>query len=280
MAATTTRRGNGFSMERISVPKASSVLAEHLREGILTGQLQAGTMLPTERALAEQAGLGRTSVREALRMLEVEGLVATRAGRNGGSVAQVPSRAALEKAIHLFIRGQRVRFTSMLEVRGAVEPTCARLAAQRRTAEELAALEDIHAGMDPASGDIPAFLERNLAWHMAVVSTSHNELMTGFVAAIRTAWLSSTDIEGFNSLPVRVAVLRAHERVMEAIRAGDGEAAERRMRRHLHAYAGEVAREKPDMVDAAPVRRTTTTRSRVTRPSTTGRKPKDEQSPS
>lgn len=237
-----------FVLDRIAVPKASTVLAEHLRESILTGKLQAGALLPNERELAEKAGLSRTSVREALRMLEVEGFVSTRTGRNGGSVAQIPSHEALEKAIHLFIRGQRVRFQSMLETREAIEPACARLAALRRTDADLAALQAIHERMAAGINDLQAFLATNLEWHLAVVTASHNELMIGFMRAISTVILTSTDIDGFNSGAVRAAVLRAHERVLDAIRDGDADGAHRRMARHLRAYVAAVAGQAPAVV--------------------------------
>jgi GntR family transcriptional repressor for pyruvate dehydrogenase complex len=239
-----------FVMDRIAVPKASSVLAGHLRESILTRALQAGTLLPNERELAEKAGLSRTSVREALRMLEVEGLVSTRTGRNGGSVAQIPSHAALEKAIHLFIRGQRVRFQSMVETREAIEPASARLAALRRTDEDLAALQAIHDRMAEGMDDLQAFLTTNVEWHLAVVTASHNELMIGFMRAISTVILTSTDIAGFNSDAVRAAVLRAHGRVLDAIRGGDADGAHRRMARHLQAYVAAVADQAPAVVTA------------------------------
>jgi len=242
------RERRDFVMDRIAVPKASSVLAEHLRESILTGKLEPGALLPTERDLADKAGLSRTSVREALRMLEVEGLVSTRAGRNGGSVAQIPSHGALEKAIHLFIRGQRVRFQSILETREAIEPASARLAALRRTEDDLATLQAAQDRMGAGIDDLQAFLATNLEWHMAVVVASHNELMIGFMRAISAVILTSTDIAGFNSPAVRAAVLRAHGRVLDAIRSGDADGAHRRMARHLGAYVAEVADQAPAAV--------------------------------
>ena len=81
-----------LDLAAVVVPKASDVLAARLREMILSSGLAEGTPLPTERELVTQSGLSRASVREALRVLETEGLVVTRAGRDGGS--QVRRRAA------------------------------------------------------------------------------------------------------------------------------------------------------------------------------------------
>ena len=75
---------SAISVKRLTVPKASDVLAAHLRETILRGDLVEGSPLPTERELGERSGLSRPSVREALRILESEGLIQTRPGRGGG----------------------------------------------------------------------------------------------------------------------------------------------------------------------------------------------------
>ena len=86
-----------IDLSPVFVPKAADVLADTLREQILNGRLGVGSLLPNERELSERAGLSRTSVREALRILEVEGLIATRTGRNGGSEVVRPTSATLER---------------------------------------------------------------------------------------------------------------------------------------------------------------------------------------
>ncbi|MES2536962.1 MAG: FadR/GntR family transcriptional regulator [Pseudomonadota bacterium] len=226
----------------VFVPKAADVLAGNLREQILQGGLRVGTALPNERDLATQAGLSRASVREALRILESEGLIATRTGRNGGSEVVRPSSATIERSVGIFIRGQRIRVEAVLETREAIEPPSARLAALHRTDEDLEELEKSHAKLEQASSadDIPAFLQANLDWHVQVVRAGHNELLIAFIAAISQSVYAATDLEGFNSTDGRNAVIRAHRRVMDAIRAGDAEAAARRMGRHVTAYASDV----------------------------------------
>ena len=82
---------SAITVKRLVVPKAPDVLAEHLRETILRGELAEGSPLPTERELGERSGLSRASVREALRILESEGLIQTRPGRNGGASVKQPT---------------------------------------------------------------------------------------------------------------------------------------------------------------------------------------------
>ena len=126
-----------IDLSPVFVPKAADVLAETLREQILNGRLGVGSLLPNERELSERAGLSRTSVREALRILEVEGLIATRTGRNGGSEVVRPTSATLERSIGIFIRGQNIRNQSVLEVREAIEPSIVEIInAVRDTIEE------------------------------------------------------------------------------------------------------------------------------------------------
>ena len=233
---------NTLEVTAITVPKAADVLAGILREKILAGNLDEGMPLPNERELGNQAGLSRASVREALRILEGEGLIATRIGRNGGSAVVRPSSAAIERSVGIFIRGQRIRFEAVLETRSAIEPPSARFAALHRTDDDLEQIEKSHLKVQQASqaSDIAGYVRANLDWHVQVVRASHNELLIAFIAAVSQSVYLATDVEGFNSVEVRNAVIRAHQRVMDAIVAQDGDAAARRMERHVAAYVSDV----------------------------------------
>src|SRR4029450_10945288 len=99
-----------------------------------------GASLPAERDLVIQTGLSHGSVREALRILHTEGLITTRPGRLGGSVARRPGDDALARNIGLFVQGRGISLMSLLQVREAIEPSIASLAAVNRTQEDLAAL--------------------------------------------------------------------------------------------------------------------------------------------
>lgn len=235
----------------IVVPKAADVLAENLREQILDGRLHEGVVLPNERELASQAGLSRASVREALRILEVEGLIATRTGRNGGSEVVRPSISTVERSIGIFIRGQRIRFEAVLEAREAIEPQAARLAALHRTDQDWAELMRCHQRIQAQVDDIPVFLQANLDWHLGVVRAGHNELLIAFINAISQSVYAATDLHGFNSAEVRHAVVRAHQKVMDAIESGDGDAAARRMGRHVGAYVSSVEKRTRTAAEAA-----------------------------
>lgn len=223
----------------MQVPKASDVLADDLRERILRGDFPEGTALPPERELVAQTRMSRTTVREALRILEVQGLVQIRTGRSGGAFVQKPGEESIASTVSLLIRGRQVRLAALLETREAVEPACAQLAAKYRTDADLEALDRAN-GAIALEGPLGEFLQANVDWHVAVAVASHNELLTGFMGALSRAIYAATDNQGFINAEVRKTTLHAHRSITEAIRKRDATAAGRRMTRHVHEYASAV----------------------------------------
>lgn len=226
----------GMDLGRVSVPKASDVLADHLRQQIMEGKLAEGTALPVERELASSVGLGRGTVRDALRVLEIEGLVVTRPGRAGGSFVRKPDSSTFARSLNVLVHGGGIRFRSLLETREALEPAAARLAALHRDDDDLTMLEEAAQAMRDATDHIPTFLERNVEWHVVVGTATHNEIIEAIVNSLSRVVLRSTDIESFNNDTTMATTLRAHDRIMDAIRDGDGDRAERAMGKHVHTY--------------------------------------------
>ena len=225
---------------RIKVPKSSDVLAERLKQEILSDAYQPGAALPTERELVSATGLSRGSVREALRILETQGLVHTRAGRYGGSTVSQPTNDQLAGHINLYARGRSVPMLALVEVRLALEPMVAALAAERRTDEDLATLHAIAARIDwAADSDPAAFLEENVNWHDAIAAASHNDLLHAFATSVSGLMFEASKLKEFASAEVRQRVRFAHGRILEAIEAGDAELARRRVERDVQAY-GEI----------------------------------------
>ncbi len=227
---------SSIRLSPMEVPKASDVLANELRERILSREYPEGTPLPPERELVVQTRMSRTTVREALRILEVQGLIRIKAGRAGGAFVQRPGEESVAKSLELLIRGRQIRLASVHETREAIEPSCARLAAQHRTAGDLSRLEAANEAI-AASANIEDFLQANVDWHVAVATASHNEILTGIMLALSRAIYTTTNNEGFINDEVRVITVRAHRSVIRAIRERDPDAAVRRMSRHVHAYA-------------------------------------------
>ncbi|TPG37309.1 FadR/GntR family transcriptional regulator [Mycolicibacterium hodleri] len=221
----------------MDVPKASDVLAKDLRERILSGELPEGTVLPAERELVKQTQMSRATVREALRILEVQNLIRVRAGRSGGAFVQRPTTNSMANTVSMMIRGQQIKLADLFQTREALEPFCAELAARNRTEADLAALDQANEALADPAADLTAFLQANLDWHVGVASAGRNELLIGFMTALSRAIYTGTENAAFVDDNVRAVTVRAHRSVTNAIRARDAEAAARRMSRHVHSYA-------------------------------------------
>lgn len=228
---------SAITLGPVDVPKAPDVLARELRERILSGELEEGAALPAERELVKQTQMSRATVREALRILEVQNLVRVRAGRAGGAFVVRPTTASMASSVGMMIRGRRIKLADLMETREALEPFCAELAATNRTRDELAVLERANDEIADPQADLGQFLEANLNWHVGVAVAGHNELLIGFMTALSQAIYASTENAAFVDDKVRAVTVRAHKSITNAIRDKDGEAAGRRMRRHVHSYA-------------------------------------------
>ncbi|MGQ9676954.1 MAG: FadR/GntR family transcriptional regulator [Chloroflexota bacterium] len=213
------------------VPKASEILAHELREKILR-KWPAGTVMPTERELATQLGVSRMTVREALRILEAEGLVHMRQGRKGGPIAQRPDDRNVARALAVSIRFEGSTFGELLETRRLVEPLCARCAAERATLSDIRNLRDSNARYQRSLQDYEACILENLQFHLLVAAASHNTILKLLAASLKTLVHQCTaDLE--LNIELREAVLEVHERIVDAIEAGNADLAQRRMEKHL-----------------------------------------------
>lgn len=224
----------------VEVPKSCDVLADRLRLQIFSGGFAPGDPLPPERDLVAETGLSRGSVREALRILEAQGLVRTRPGRHGGSFVSAPSEHLLAEQVGSFARGRGVSFQTLIEAREALEPMLAQLAALNRTEQDLQALEAIASRMEASIDDLPGFIRENVQWHWALAVASHNELLSAFMASITGLIHEASRTEHVTRLDVRRAVLKAHRRILQAIRQRDADAARRRLERHVKAYSNQI----------------------------------------
>ena len=217
----------------VVVPRAHEVLASQLRDRILKREIPEGDPLPTERELVEQSGLTRSVVRDALRMLSVEGLIQTKPGRSGGSVVTLPSHEAMASAIFRFVQGRRISIRSLQETRELLEPFLARSAAERRTDEQLRELKSLHSSLVKSVGNFQDFTLANLKWHNEVAKASGNELLSTLLYSISHGVQLATMAEEYDTPEIRKQVIDIHARVNDAIESQDPDAAERAMRRHI-----------------------------------------------
>lgn len=229
------KAGIRFQLTKISTARPVDVLVEQLRDEIHSGAFPDGSALPAERLIAEQTGLARGAVREALRVLQTEGLLKTKPGRHGGSVVCRPSEDILARHIMLFALGRQIPMTTLLEARMAVEPSIAALAATNRTPPELQSLSALTRSLAAAVYAIPDFISVHLEWHVVLATASKNSLLKGFIEGIAGLTLEASNSEVFNSLEVREMSVKAHQSILKAIAAREAATAARRMQRHHRA---------------------------------------------
>lgn len=221
----------------VGVPSAAEVLAGELRELILSCELADGDTIPSERVLVEQTETSRATVREALRILEIQNLIRKRAGRAGGAIVQRPTTKLIAASLTMVIRGQQIKLAALMETRQALEPFCAKLAARNRIDDDLAMLDRADADIANAGIDLAAFLKASLDWHVAVAMASHNEMVIGFMTALSHAIYANSENAPFIDDTMRTAAARAHRSITDAIRRRDASAAARRMQRHVRCHA-------------------------------------------
>ncbi|MEV4712358.1 FCD domain-containing protein [Micromonospora sp. NPDC049374] len=192
-----------------------------LRQRIMDGEWPVGGRIPTEPQLVETLGVGRNTVREAVRALAHAGVLECRQG----SGTYVLSTDELAPVVARRLTDDRM--TEVIEVRRAFEVEAARLAARRRTPEDLAALDDALAAREAAwrGGRVADFVAADAALHTAVVAAAHNAMLAELYASVGTAMRSTlTQAMGDALTPERHV---DHARLVAAIRAGDPELAAR-----------------------------------------------------
>lgn len=193
---------------------------------IVSGDYAEGEQLPTELQLAEQLGASRLVIREAMKVLAAKGLVGIRP-RTGTRVRPRDEWNLFDAAVLGWqgagLPDERL-VRDLMELRRTIEPAAARLAAQRRTAAELAALQAAFAAMKQAT-DSAAYIESDLAFHGAVLRACGNQFVRQLAAALsevlKVSFTASTGEWGPDA-----RALALHEALLRAIESRDPEAAD------------------------------------------------------
>lgn len=218
-------------MRRLRQVRVAELVAASLRNDILGGVLGEGDSLPTQEQLIEEFGVSMPAVREAMRILESEGLVTVRRGNVGGAVVHLPTPERTARMISMVMQS---RGTTLDDVSGALlhlEPVCASLCAAREDRAEvvLPVLAELIERQREVVEDRAAYNTLAREFHEAVVALSGNETMIIVIGALESLWSaheSSVWAEPVtrpsgNATTTRRAALGAHERLLAAIEAGD-----------------------------------------------------------
>jgi GntR family transcriptional repressor for pyruvate dehydrogenase complex len=211
------------------------VIAQEIVHEISQNGYQPGTKLPTEREMLEKYGVGRGTLRESLRFLEMNGVISMKPGPGGGPFTGQPDARDLAGTLALFLQMYHTPFRAIVEVRMDIEPIIAKLAAQHATPESLQEIQRTVELMRNSLSNEAQFLEANEGFHNAVAWASGNTVFALLIGSLH--WITDGSPLGVDYPESRRgAVLDAHERVYRAIVAGDTEGAEAAMASHIREF--------------------------------------------
>jgi GntR family transcriptional regulator, transcriptional repressor for pyruvate dehydrogenase complex len=226
----------------VTIARASSSIADQIRAAILSGRLQQGERLPPERELAEQFGVSRVTVRDALRGLEAMGLIEVRVGARGGAFVTVPSGALMGQAMSDMMLMQAISPEDIVEARLILELGTVTLACVRATQEDLERLRELH---ENAGRELSAkTYTRELSWdfHALLAHAAHNPAVDGLTLSFRSS-LSMHPIRTREGAKAFVRTVEEHGRILDAVERRDGATARREMAVHLLRGTGLEQRE-------------------------------------
>jgi GntR family transcriptional repressor for pyruvate dehydrogenase complex len=219
-------------------PLAAEV-ARRLVDYLLSGGVEPGGRMPSERQLAEAFGVGRSAVREAIAALTLIGLIEVRHG--DGTYLKRPDSPLLPQVVEWGLLLGEQRTIDLVEARQLIEVDIAGLAALRRTEEDLDGLQRILARMEQESRDdaqTAAFVDADVEFHLRLAEMARNSALRDVLSSIQAllrAWIGRVIAEGYRDISYA-----EHVPIFEAVRAHDARAAEEAMDAHMRSAAGRL----------------------------------------
>lgn len=228
------RQARRYDANHLEAPiqfrRLAEQVADELRRRILRGELADGSVLPKEDELLLEFPVSKPSLREAMRILEAEGLLRVRRGKLGGAVVRRPTAANVAYTVGLVLGSQEVGLSDVGSALRQVEPSCAALCAARgdRKRAVLPALRRLHKESVDAVDDLRLVTSASRRFHEALVSHCGNKTMIILAGALEMLWSAhetswSSRVSDGSIVPIeeRLAVLEDHRQVIDAIEAGD-----------------------------------------------------------
>jgi GntR family transcriptional regulator, transcriptional repressor for pyruvate dehydrogenase complex len=217
--------------------KVYEKIAHQIQRLIRDGLLKPGDKLPPERELAEMFQVSRSSLRDAIRALELMGLVEPRQGE--GTVVLAPSSEALINPLAAALLHERELVSDLLEFREMIEPALAKRAATYASPEDLEHLEDILRRQKEKVDRGELAIEEDSEFHYAIASAARNgvvlRVLDAFMDLLRESREQSLQVEGRLQKS-----LEGHQRIFQAIQRHDSSTAETAMRKHIEEIEGIV----------------------------------------
>jgi GntR family transcriptional repressor for pyruvate dehydrogenase complex len=217
--------------------RLSDKVAHELTELIMSGRLRVGDKLPSERELSERFGVSRPVIREAVGGLKARGLLADHPRR--GHVVAAVDADAVSQSLTLYVRGRRVDYASLLQVRTVLEVSAAAIAAEQATDLQIEALAAAEAKLTPELGAEAAALA-DVEFHRTIAELTGNDYFVLLIDSLRDVLLDAQRPTLADPKIVATA-RRAHRRILRAIQARDPAAAGAAMQAHLDLAGSQMA---------------------------------------
>lgn len=210
---------------------------------LIRGDWKEGDRIPAERELCQQLGVGRASLREALKALEIMGMIETRLGE--GTFVCGRSEFYSRPLLWAIAGSGEDESKELTESRRLIETELAALAAERATDEDLKKIGTFLELMEQAGSDVMRFQVADVSFHLAIAEAAHNRILFNALQLIRNLmkeWISSAlSIDG-----VAQEALAQHRHIFKAIQAKDADAARQVMKTHLNSMAARFVQAKAD----------------------------------
>lgn len=225
--------------------KVGQLVAREILGEITRGGLVAGSRLPAEAQMMADYRVGRGTLREALRILEVNGMISIRPGPGGGPVVEEASTHDFGRMATLFFHARGVTVNELIEARLILEPLAARLAAERRTKADIEKLEDVIRFEE--TGDEEAYYSYTGDFHSLVGELAGNGVISMIVLSMNEVFHARARQILFPPGKARRDVVSTHAAIARAIIDGDAEVAESLMLEHMQAYVRYARKASPNL---------------------------------
>jgi len=230
----------GPQFQPVQTVRAYQRIVEQIEDALARGDLAPGQRLPSERELVAQFEVSRSTVREALRVLESNGVVRSRPGDPNGPEILPFSQSALRKQMVRLARVDELTLSELIGFRMIMDGAAIQVASRLRTPEQLGEMEATLVAMRAAIDiDFAAFSEADLAFHDVIAQISRNSLIqtcNEVVRGVVLSLISDKIAHAPNSRALMLESLQHHAEVVEAVRSGDGHAAARIARQNMYDY--------------------------------------------
>lgn len=224
------------------------LLAEAIADGIIGRGMRPGDRLPTEAEMIADYEVGRATLREALRVLEAQGVVEIRVGAGGGAFVAGPDTGRLARMLSLQLRMSDVTLREVLDARLIIEPALAGQAAQRREDGHVSALRANQTALEKAPRGSEEFLRLNEEFHTLLADASQNRPLAALWSALSA--IADGHSAGVRYTPATLSgMIAAHRKITAAIDERDAATATRVMTAHLGATVTYVTRYYPRLLD-------------------------------